>query len=243
MDSLLVRFIVGFILNLAIGTYAFTQQMIDDAAFLGGVVLFTLVFVCLNWQAYIIIIAFFVINGFVLEQESKYKSQRGEFALFKAKRPLKRVLGRSLPGAVFAVLFFLTGRDDFRIAFVASYAAAVFDAVSTKMGQIFSRVAVTITGLKKVKHGTPGAVSLQGTLAGLAAALIVSIVAIPVRFINFYELGIIVFAALISGFIDSFLSAYSHQNRRIPNEFINFFSSMSAGLICIFAVWFLGLAY
>lgn len=241
-NEVLIRLTIGFGLNLLIGTIAFLREMIDDTGFLGGVVIFTLIYVFLGWEAYFVIIVFFLINGAVISLENKDKANKGEFELYKAKRPIGRVLGRSLAGAIFAGLFFLTDRQEFKFAFVASYAEAIFDTVSTKLGKFFSREAVLITDFRKIVHrGTPGAISWQGTLLGIVAALLVSAAGIPVKLIQFNELLIVLFAAFLGGICDSVLSALAYSKRYIPNEVINFSSSMAAGFICIFLIWLVGI--
>jgi len=228
---------------LVFGVIAFVTEMVNDTGFFAGVAMFTAVYVFMDWQAYVIIITFFFITGIAINIENRYKSNRGEFELYKAKRPIGRVLGRSLAGTIFAGLFFLTDSQAFKLAFMASYAAAIADTVATKLGKYLSKKPVFIMDLKTVPHGTGGAISLQGTLCGIVAAFLISVVGLLTGLINLHELFIVLIAAFIGMIVDSFLNAVSYQKRYIPNEFINFFSSTFAGLICIWIQWTLNLAF
>lgn len=240
MDTtILVRLLIGFGINLVFGIVAFMREMVDDTGFFGGVILFTSIYVFLNWQAYLIVVVFFLITGISIDIENRDKSKKGNFELYKAKRSLNRVLGRSLAGAIFAGLFFVTGRPEFKLAFVASYAEAAFDTVTTKIGKLLSKEALLITDFKMVDRGTPGAVSLAGTFFGLFAALILSIAAFFTTLISLPQISVVVTAAFFGSMIDSFLNAYSYQKRHIPNELINFFASMSAGIIAVWINWIL----
>lgn len=233
MDIILQRFIIGFAVNLLFGMIAFTKEMIDDTGFFTGVILYTVLYVFMDWQAYVILVVFFMIVGFAINIENKDKSQKGSFELYKAKRSADRVLGRSLAGAIFAGLFFLTYRNEFKLAFVASYAQAIFDTVSTKLGKLLSKEAVLITNFKPVHRGTPGAISLKGTAMGALAALILALAGNVIGLIRFDELLIVIVSAFLGSTADSYLNAFSHKKTRIPNEVINFSSSLLAGLISI----------
>ena len=57
----------------------------------------------------------------------------------------------------------------FALAFAAAFATAAADTVSSEIGKAFGRRTFLITTLRPVPRGTDGAVSLEGTLAGVAA--------------------------------------------------------------------------
>lgn len=238
-STMLARLLIGFVINIAFGIIAFMKEMVDDTGFFAGVLLFTLIYTFLDWQGYVIIAVFFLITGLAIDIENRDKANKGSFELYKAKRPMNRVLGRSLAGAIFACLFFFTDRAEFKLAFVASYAEAIFDTVSTKLGKLLNKTARLITNFKIVPHGTAGAISAQGTLLGALAAFIIGLAGFFTQLIEFNELLIIVIAAFFGSAVDSFLNLFSVKKRHMPNEFINFFSSTMAGLICIWIFWIL----
>jgi len=237
VDSMIIKILVGFVITLFFGIIAFMKEMVDDTGFITGVILFTFTYVFLDWQAYVIVILFFLISGISIEIENKDKAEKGAFELYKAKRTIQRVLGRCLAGAIFGALFFMTNRPEFQLAFVASYAESAFDTVSTKLGKLLSRDACLITNFKIVHRGTPGAVSWQGTLYGILAALVLGIPAFVVGLIKIHNLFAVILAAFLGSTIDSFLNTLSYQKKSIPNEFINFFSSMTAGIAAIVLWW------
>jgi len=237
MDPIIMRFVIGVTISATFGALAFMKEMVDDKGFLFGVILFTSIYVFLNWQSYIVIILFFFITAFCINLENNYKANKGEFELYKAKRTSSRVLGRSLAGAIFAALFFLTERPEFRLAFLASYAESVFDTVSTKTGKICSKDAVSILNFKVVHRGTPGGISLTGTFFGAAAALLLITVGVFTGLGAFNNLLVVLVAAFMGALVDSILNAIAYKKKRIPNDFINFSSSMFAGISCVLLQW------
>lgn len=65
-----------------------------------------------------------------------------------------------------------------QIGFVASFCSKLSDTVSSEVGKAYGRTTYLVTTLERVPRGTEGAVSLEGTLAGMAAALAFSAVAL-----------------------------------------------------------------
>lgn len=58
----------------------------------------------------------------------------------------------------------------FQVGFVASFVSKFSDTVSSEVGKAYGKTTYLITTLKIVPRGTEGAVSLEGTAAGAAAA-------------------------------------------------------------------------
>jgi uncharacterized protein (TIGR00297 family) len=235
--EILLRFIIGFGITLVFGAIAFIREMVDDTGFLTGIILFTVTYVFMDWKGYFIVAVFFIITGIAIEAESKDKAAKGEFELYKAKRPIDKVLGRCLAPALFAALFFVTDKFEFQLAFVASYAASAFDTVSTKFGQLLSKEAVSVMGFKRVHRRTPGGISWQGSIFGILAAVTIAAAAFFIGLLRRWDVLTVIISACIGSYIDSVLNAYSFQKRQIQNEFINFFSSMVGGIAAVLIWW------
>src|SRR6185436_18846813 len=60
------------------------------------------------------------------------------------------------------------------VALVAALTAGGSDTVASEIGEAWGRSTFLVTTLGRVKPGTPGAMSLEGTLAGLAAAFVLA---------------------------------------------------------------------
>ena len=62
----------------------------------------------------------------------------------------------------------------FALAFAGAFATAAADTASSEIGKLWGRRTFLITTLRPVPRGTEGAVSLEGTLAGVAASALVA---------------------------------------------------------------------
>lgn len=123
---------------------------------------------------------------------------------------------------------------------LAALAEAAADTVSSEIGQVLGGQPRMITTLRRVKAGTDGAVSLIGTLAGVAAAGIVAAV-------GAWALGggsamfWISYAGGVFGlFFDSLLGATLERRGWLNNDAVNFLSTASAaafalGVLAVFS--------
>lgn len=59
---------------------------------------------------------------------------------------------------------------ELQMGFAASFASKLADTTSSEIGKAYGRTTYLITTLQRVPRGTEGAVSLEGTAAGAAAA-------------------------------------------------------------------------
>ena len=57
-----------------------------------------------------------------------------------------------------------------QVGFVASFASKLADTTSSEIGKAYGQTTYLITTLQRVPRGTEGAVSLEGTAAGVVAA-------------------------------------------------------------------------
>jgi uncharacterized protein (TIGR00297 family) len=116
------------------------------------------------------------------------------------------------------------------LAVAAALSEAAADTVSSEVGQAFSEKARLIVDWTSVPAGTNGAVSLTGTLAGIAAAAIVSSVCVFSGLLARRWLAISLGAAILGMFADSFLGAWLERRGVLNNDSVNFLSTAVAAL-------------
>ena len=87
-----------------------------------------------------------------------------------------------------------------------------------------------LTTWQVVAEGADGAISFRGTLAGLAAALLIVLISMKVLQLP-SKVGIFALGGAIFGlFFDSLLGATLERQGRINNDAVNFLSTLAAAI-------------
>lgn len=116
---------------------------------------------------------------------------------------------------------------------LAALAEAAADTVSSELGQVLSGHPRMITTFREVEPGTDGAISVGGTLAGIAAAGVVSTVGAWSMDGGWRMLGLSWAAGVCGLFVDSLLGATAELRGWLNNDAVNFVSTASAAAIAL----------
>ena len=132
----------------------------------------------------------------------------------------------------------LIGSTVTSVCVLSALAEATADTVSSEIGQAFGGTPFMLTTLRRVPPGTDGAISLYGTLAGIAAAALVASTGAPALGMSPTEC-LVAFAAGVAGlFFDSLLGATIERKGWINNDLVNFTSTAFAAALALLAVRF-----
>ena len=93
------------------------------------------------------------------------------------------------------------------LGFVASLSTKLSDTTATEIGKAYGQRTFLITTLRPVPRGTEGAVSLEGTLAGIVGSVALAAVAWGLGLISLLGVGICAIAAFIATTIESLIGA------------------------------------
>ncbi len=144
-------------------------------------------------------------------------------------RTALQVLANLAVAAGCAGLSALTGRKAvFLLALSAALSEAAADTVSSELGQARSAKARLITTWEEVSAGTDGGVSWAGTVAGIAAAAVVSLMCVVTGLVTLKWLGISIIAAVAGMIADSFLGALLERRKLLNNDAVNFLGTLVA---------------
>lgn len=113
----------------------------------------------------------------------------------------------------------------------AALAEAAADTVSSEYGQAVGESATLITTGKQVPAGTDGGITVAGTIAGLAGAVIVGAVCLATKLIPLRQAGVVAAAAFLGMLADSVLGATLERKKILGNDAVNFLSTIVAAAI------------
>lgn len=111
---------------------------------------------------------------------------------------------------------------------LAALAEAAADTVSSEIGQVLGGRPRMVTTLRAVDPGTDGAVSVAGTLAGVAAAAVVAAAGTWAMRGGWALFNLSIAGAIFGLFFDSLLGATFERKGWLNNDAVNFLSTASA---------------
>lgn len=213
---------------------AYALGMVGRGGALGGFVVGLAIYLSLGPQGFAIL-ALFVVGGSALTRVGyRSKEQSGTAEAHGGRRGARNALANCGVALLCALLAALIPSEAFATAFVAALGAAFADTAESEVGQLARRSPRLITTLQKVPPGTDGAVSMPGTLAGLAAAGLTALLGLALGLVA--GPGAALFVALAAFFgtvVDSFVGALAP---RIGNEFTNVLCTLVAAALAFFLV-------
>jgi uncharacterized protein (TIGR00297 family) len=120
------------------------------------------------------------------------------------------------------------------IAFVAALAAGGSDTVASEIGKAWGKRTFLVPTLRRVPPGTSGAISFEGTIAGLAGALVLGTLAVGLALVHLKAVPIVVAAATIGAFAESAMGATLEGRGVVNNDVLNFLNTAIAAAAAIF---------
>lgn len=119
---------------------------------------------------------------------------------------------------------------------LAALAEATADTVSSEIGAAFGGRPFLITTLQRVEPGTDGAISLVGTLAGVAGASLVVAAGVWAMGCSMRLGAVALFGGLVGFGFDSLLGATLERRGWLGNDWVNFLSTVCASLAAFAAL-------
>lgn len=118
---------------------------------------------------------FFVVGSIQTRTGWAVKKERGAAERGEGARGARRVIGKGGVAAALGAAAALGHVHD--AAFVGALAAALADTMGTEMGTLSASEPRSLPSLRRVPHGTPGAVSLRGLWGALMGGVLVAVAA------------------------------------------------------------------
>jgi len=216
-----MKLFAGFVIAVIIAYAAYRARSLSRSGALAAIVVGTVIFGIGGWQWAVLLLTFFITSSALTRAFKRRKAGLSEKYSKGGERDAGQVFGNGGVAALFAGLtFFFPNDPRLWLAFAASLAAANADTWATELGVLNPRPPRLITHPKKVvEQGTSGGISPVGTLAALAGAALIGLLAgvlLPKGF-SWQTLVIVTLAGLFGSLFDSLLGASVQAIYRCPS--------------------------
>lgn len=175
----MAQFIIGLVVAIIIAYLAYRAHSLNKRGAYAAALSGTIIFGIGGWQWAILLLTFFTTSSAFSRAFKKNKQGLNEKYSKGDVRDAGQVFGNGGIPTMFAALHFLFPNETWPwLGFASAVAAVNADTWATELGVLNPDPPRLITNLKKVvEKGTSGGISLTGTLASLAGAILIGIFA------------------------------------------------------------------
>lgn len=232
-SAAVMNLFVAVILNIIIAWIAYYKHALDFSGIVAAFIIGLTIYVSAGPLMWLLLVVFLVSSSLITHFRKDRKT-RLSTDYKKSCRNYKQVVAKGSIAFLLSIIYFFTNSNLFFILAVASIAVSCADTWGSEIGPFSKGKTISITTFRRVKKGTPGGISLLGTIASLlGASLIAGLLILKLIFLpNFHPVQIaititvVAFSGLLGGLADSFLGATLHTRPNVSNEFINFASNL-----------------
>tara|TARA_B100000214_G_scaffold149316_1_gene106819 strand:+ start:171 stop:917 length:747 start_codon:yes stop_codon:yes gene_type:complete len=228
----------AFLINFFVIFWGQRLPLLTKSGWIHAGILGTLLLGSMGWNGWISVCIYLLLGTLVTKIGYKYKASHGIAEARGGKRGPENVWGSAATGCSLAVLscFWPNFLTSFMVGFASSFSAKLSDTFSSEIGKRFGKRTFLITTLKPVSPGTEGAISIEGSMAGLLGSFIMTMIMFNLSIISGPSVAFIVFfSGYLATFLESFIGAVV-QNKIswITNELVNSIQTSIAAIISIF---------
>ncbi|MEH2176256.1 TIGR00297 family protein [Nostoc sp.] len=229
------------------------KKLLTPAGLFHAWFLAILIWVTLGWQGYAVVMFYFLVGSGVTRIGMAQKEAEGIAEKRSGARGPENVWGSALTGALCALGVgiinsgFLVPTTQsvipnplslLLLAYVASFSTKLADTTASEVGKAYGKSTFLITTLQPVPRGTEGAVSLEGTLAGIVASVAIALVGWEVGLIDILGVAWCVLAAFIATNLESVIGATLQSKYTwLTNEVVNIFNTLIGAIASVLLAW------
>ncbi len=224
-DATLSMF-VALSLTAALGFASWKAGAVNASGLFAGLVIGAAVAVTLGLPGWLVLAAMFVLGTACTRWHYDQKMELGIAEESGGRRSWAHATAKCAAAVACAVAARLTSSDTwtstlFVLGFVAALATAAMDTVSSELGPLYGRVTVLPPSFRRVTPGTEGAVSVEGTLLGLAGAAVVALLASALGLVPLWLSWAVVVGAFVGTSVESLLGAGGLGKTRASAAWLN----------------------
>jgi len=231
-EGLATRLLLAAAVNAALAGLAYAAKTVDRSGLVVGFLVGFSIFAFAGWQGFLILLTFFIIGsactkiGYRRKAAAKLAQEKG------GRRGARHALANAGVGMACALFLALTPHPVlFGLALAGAFATAASDTASSEIGQLLGRRTFLLTTFRPVPRGTEGAVSVEGTLAGVIASLVIGGLGALLGLYPWLGVAFVAVAAFVGTTFESLVGAALEKRNLLDNEALNFLNTLVGALV------------
>jgi uncharacterized protein (TIGR00297 family) len=201
---------------------------------IGGALVGSIIYIGAGRRAWVLLFVTFLTASVV----SRLGLQRKVMLGIAEHRGGRRGAGNALANCGVAALAAIAAaatpyRSQALLALTAALTAGGSDTVASEIGKAFGRSTFLVTTFGRVKPGTSGAMSFEGTAAGLVAAFALGAIGLAAGLIHGTALLAVVAGATAGALVESALGATLEGPGILNNDMLNFINTAVAAAVAL----------
>jgi uncharacterized protein (TIGR00297 family) len=224
-------------INGAVATAGLLARTVTAAGAVTGLVIGTVVMLGGGWAAWGLLIATFVTASLCTRLGAARKTAAGIAEDRGGRRgPGNAIANTGLAGWCCALSVGMSDPTPALVAAAAALATAGSDTVASEIGKAYGRTTWQLTSGRRVRPGTTGAVSLEGTVAGVVSAAGLAALGAWWGLVPWITVPLITGAATVASLIEGALGATWEARGILNNDTLNFVNAAIGAAITV-AAW------
>jgi uncharacterized protein (TIGR00297 family) len=221
-------------LNAVAAALGWRVRTVSSAGAFAGAAIGIVVYACAGFFGWLLLFASYL----AASASSRAGLQRKELLGIAEKREGRRGPGNAVANcivAVFAAVLAVTTayRDLAMLGFVAALTAGGSDTVASEIGKAWGRATFLVPSFRRVKPGTSGAISLEGTAAGVLCAFALAALGVATGLLQPGLVYVAVIGATIGAFAESWLGSTLEAPGILNNDTLNFLNTGIAAAVAV----------
>lgn len=227
--------ILAIAANGSVAMIGYAARTVSRSGAICGFLIGVAIFLFAGWQGWVLLLAAFLVASITSRMGLRRKTLLGIAEAHGGRRGAGNAIANTGIAAVAAVMSAFTyAHDAALLAFTAALTAGASDTIASEIGKAWGRSTWLIAPLRRVPAGTSGALSLEGTAAGLIGAVGLAALAMSLGLVPVTALFPIVAGATIGSFVESGLGATLEPPGILNNDALNFINTGLAAFAALF---------
>jgi uncharacterized protein (TIGR00297 family) len=224
----------AIVVNGVVSWLGYRAHTVSRSGTITGALIGVVIYAAGGWRAWVMLFVTFLVAATASRLGMKRKTLLG----IQEEQGGRRGGGNAFANCGIAALAAVaavatTHREAAWLAFVAALTAGGSDTVASEIGKAWGKSTFLVTNLARVKPGTPGAMSLEGTTAGVVAASALALVGVGLGQITASMVLAVVIGATAGALVESALGATLEGPGILNNDMLNFVNTAVASAVAL----------